>query len=258
MNCTKCGIGNPDDAQFCISCGAALKPGAQNTMMPKTSGMAIASMILGILSVLTCMLTALPAIILGIVSLIRISGSSRRLKGSGFAIAGIAIPIVLLPVIMAMLMPALARTRQIAFRMVCGTNLAGISSAMQMYVNENDGYPTPDEWCDLLIEECNLTPRSFSCPGKNSGQSNYALNKNIYDFGTGNDADIVMIFETQPGWNQVGGPEILTTENHNGDGCNVVFLDGHLEFVPAENIDQLKWKPDNLIEMKPGGIILNE
>jgi hypothetical protein len=43
-------------------------------------------------------------------------------------------------------------------------------------------------------------------------------------------------------WNQVGGPELLTTENHKGEGCNVfLFNDMHVEFVKAERIAELKW-----------------
>jgi hypothetical protein len=34
------------------------------------------------------------------------------------------------------MMPALARTRQLAFRMVCGTNLSGIGKAMLIYAND--------------------------------------------------------------------------------------------------------------------------
>ena len=42
-------------------------------------------------------------------------------------------------------------------------------------------------------------------------------------------------------WNQVGGPELLTTENHKGEGCNVLFNDWHVEFVKAERLGELKW-----------------
>ena len=42
-------------------------------------------------------------------------------------------------------------------------------------------------------------------------------------------------------WNQFGGSELLTTENHKGDGCNVLFNDWHAEFVKAERIAELKW-----------------
>jgi hypothetical protein len=43
-------------------------------------------------------------------------------------------------------------------------------------------------------------------------------------------------------WNQVGGPEILTTENHKGRGCNILFITGRVEFVEPERLGQLKWK----------------
>jgi len=42
-------------------------------------------------------------------------------------------------------------------------------------------------------------------------------------------------------WNQFGGPELLTTENHNGEGCNILFNDGSVKFVKAEDIGELKW-----------------
>ncbi|MBN1805728.1 MAG: hypothetical protein JW837_10785 [Sedimentisphaerales bacterium] len=42
-------------------------------------------------------------------------------------------------------------------------------------------------------------------------------------------------------WNQSGGPELLTTENHRGQGCNVLFNDLHVEFVKAERLGELNW-----------------
>jgi len=144
MYCSRCGQQNPDGAKFCGACGAAL---IQSTIQTpnfgiKTSGMAIAAMVLGILGIFTCGLTAIPAIILGIVSLVRIEKSGGSLTGRGFAIAGIVVPCVMLPLIallMGIMMPALARTRQVAFRMVCGTNLSRLGKAILMYSNDYDG-----------------------------------------------------------------------------------------------------------------------
>lgn len=61
---------------------------------PKTSGLAITSLILGIVSiplVFVCLgfLTALLAIIFGIIGLVVINGSNGMLKGKGMAITGI-------------------------------------------------------------------------------------------------------------------------------------------------------------------------
>lgn len=143
MYCSRCGQQNPDGAKFCGACGDAI---TQSTIQTpnfgiKTSGMAIAAMVLGILGIFTCGLTAIPAIILGIVSLVRIEKSGGSLTGRGFAIAGIVVPCVMLPLIallMGIMMPALARTRQIAFRMVCGTNLSGIGKAILIYAGDYD------------------------------------------------------------------------------------------------------------------------
>jgi prepilin-type processing-associated H-X9-DG protein len=53
-----------------------------------------------------------------------------------------------------------------------------------------------------------------------------------------------MLFESKPGWNQVGGPELLWTDNHGGKGCNILFGDEHVECVECKQLAKLKWKPD--------------
>ena len=86
MNCPKCGKENPDDAQLCQSCSYVLTQSTvtREDINIKTSGMGIASMVLGILSVFTLGITAIPAIILGIISLMQIEKSGGRLTGRGF------------------------------------------------------------------------------------------------------------------------------------------------------------------------------
>lgn len=54
MFCTKCGVENPDGASVCRSCGSSMTITANATAAAaKTSGLAIASFILGILSFCT-------------------------------------------------------------------------------------------------------------------------------------------------------------------------------------------------------------
>jgi len=53
--------------------------------------------------------------------------------------------------------------------------------------------------------------------------------------------DVVLLFESEPGWNQHGGPELLTTGNHQGKGCSVLFVDGSVNFVKAEEVSGLQW-----------------
>jgi len=253
MYCPKCDMENVDGAVRCAGCGFELggHPAATASVAAKTSGVAVAALVLGILVFFTCGITALPAIICGIVALVKISGSNGLLKGKGMAITGFVLPgvfIVLLPVLgilAAILMPALSRTKGIAQRVVCGTNLKGLSIAMIVYANDyDDKVATADEWCDLLIQEADVSPVSFKCPAAPEGECHYALNKNFRTMRGAESGRTVAIFESLPGWNQAGGPELLTTEYHDGEGCNVAFGDGHVEFVRADRIDELYWGPE--------------
>lgn len=74
MYCPKCGAGNPDSAKVCTSCNWILISASTSAPNPdvKTSGLAIASFVLGVLSILFTIFTAIPAIILGIISLVKI------------------------------------------------------------------------------------------------------------------------------------------------------------------------------------------
>jgi prepilin-type processing-associated H-X9-DG protein len=183
---------------------------------------------------------------LGIVGLVKISKSAGQLKGNAFAVVGIVLPVVSLPFIalfMGIFMPALARVRTIAFRVVCGTNMSCLGEAMLIYAGDYDEkFPTPSKWCDLLVEHCEVSEDMLRCKGALEGPCNYAMNKNIEEFSIRDvPPDMVMLFETHPGWNQAGGPEILTTENHDGNGCNVLFADNHVEFVKTSELNDLKW-----------------
>jgi len=250
MYCSKCGRENPDGDQVCRACSAALIHSTIQAPGPgaKTSGMAVAAMVLGILSMFTCGITIIPAVLLGIVSLVKIEKSGGSLSGRGFAIAGIVVPTALLPLLallIGILMPTLARARHIAFRMICGNNMSGLDEMMLLYTGDYDEkYPTPSNWCDLLNDYAEINPRSFRCIGGPAGRCNYAMNANVEKLGTSAPPDMVLLFETLPGWNQAGGPELLTTDNHQGEGCNVLFVDTHVEFVKAGDIPDLKWKPD--------------
>jgi prepilin-type N-terminal cleavage/methylation domain-containing protein len=57
-------------------------------------------------------------------------------KKKGFTLVELLVVIAIIALLMGILMPALARVRQIAFRMVCGTNLSGIGKAMLIYAND--------------------------------------------------------------------------------------------------------------------------
>lgn len=188
------------------------------------------------------------ALILGMTALRRIKRSGGLLTGKGFAIPSIAIPLFLV-IIFVFIMPQCGKVRPLSVQLVCGTNVKGLGTAIFFYSHDNDGYlPTAEIWCDLIIGKEDVRGKTFVCPSSEAieGKSSYAFNKNVAGMKRDEirqDQDVVLLFETKPGWNQICGPEILTVENHNGKGCNVGFADGHSEFVRIEDLDTLRWEP---------------
>jgi prepilin-type processing-associated H-X9-DG protein len=252
MYCPKCGTQNPENAKVCLSCSQALPvlPDVSQTGV-KTSALAIWSFVLAIIGLFTLMLTALPALICGIVGLVKINKSKGQLKGTGLAVAGIAIPVastVVVPIVMillAILMPALGKVRCEAQRIRCETNLSSLGRAINIYAQENkDTYPSANSWCNLLVADGNIVPDEFICPSSNAkiSQSSYAININVAGKKVSEvPPDVVLLFETNSGINPAGGPEILITENHQRDGCNILFADGHVKFIKSEELGILHW-----------------
>jgi prepilin-type processing-associated H-X9-DG protein len=125
---------------------------------------------------------------------------------------------------------------------------------MQVYASEYDNkYPTADRWCDLLLQYGRAHEELYVCKGAfkkgNKKPCHYAMNPNCE---ANSPPDMVLLFETKGGWNQHGGPELLTFENHKGKGCNILFNDLHVEFVNTERLGRLKWKAEDYEGTGPG------
>ncbi len=252
MYCPKCGTLNPDGSKLCQRCSWVLRGENISTVAEysdaKTSGAAKAALILGIISFFTFGITALPAFICGVIGLINIERSGGTLKGKGYAIFGIVLPVLYLillffvGILAAILLPTLGNVRGLSQRLICGTNMQVIGTAVMIYANDYDNkIPDGSNWCTLLEQKVDVSPKLFICPSADGDECSYAININA----VGKDidslpADMVLVFESLPGCNQAGGAELLNTENHC-DGCSILFCDGHVEFVKIEDFTSLLW-----------------
>jgi hypothetical protein len=120
---------------------------AANQEPSKTSGVAIASLVLGLFSFLTCLFTGLPAIALGIVSLVNINNSGGRLRGRGLAIAGIvtgsigSVLTIVGMVLMALLLPTVQNARDAGRQAVSMNNMCNIATCMLSYESAEGHLP---------------------------------------------------------------------------------------------------------------------
>jgi competence protein ComGC len=121
-------------------------PPLENASQPKTIGLAIWSLVLGILS-LACftIFTGIPGVICGHKALSKIKRSNGALTGQGLAIAGlvtgylgIAWAIFVIPLMMAIAIPNFVKARDTAQMNACINNLRMIDAAKNEWALENN------------------------------------------------------------------------------------------------------------------------
>ncbi len=141
------------------------------------------------------------------------------MKRKGFTLVELLVVIAIIALLMGILMPALARVRQLAFRLTCGTNLSGIGKAMLLYANDyqdelpraggrNTTWGAVQNWAApsryqayglaadgtggtasisscfyLLVKYTDVTPKSFICKG-DAGTTEFKLSDLATPVGT--------------------------------------------------------------------------
>lgn len=204
--CTYCGKEYPDNATECAIDSSPLVPvippipptNPSHQTTEKQTGQAIASLVLGILSV-SCFgfFAGIPAIILGHIARGKSEKSPDRYGGGGMALAGLImgyVSIFLTLLIMpAMLLPALARAKDRAQSINCMNNMKQIGLSFRTWAldHENeypanvsssqggakersalgrDGFDKDSAFQFEVMSNVLFTPRILVCPADKSKQ----------------------------------------------------------------------------------------
>ena len=182
MICSHCQAVNPNGVKYCLKCGAALaagQPESPQMGMPvngqpyqqppayRTSGLAIASLVLGIFAPCTLGLSGLVGIVLAIVALVQINQPQNGLKGSGLAIAGIIVPVGLLLLTIGIGFPLF---RPFVSAGICAANAQRLGQEALAYAQDHDGaLPTPEQFWAIP----GLPEDAFNCPQNTDGDIGY-------------------------------------------------------------------------------------
>jgi hypothetical protein len=255
--CPRCGYQLLPGETECPKCknAEASKPGALSGP-PRTSGLTIAALVVGILALCGGIL-ALPGLILGIASLVQVNRSQGRLGGRGMAWSAIGLSLVgfilfifsaglLVPI----LFPVFSRAREAARTATCVSNTKQLALGVLLYAQDHaEKLPAADKWCDQVLP-CVKGPDVFKCPSVPGAKSGFAFNRALSGRALGEIADptnTVLIFESNLGWNGAGGLEnVVSPPRHFAEGRRAVvigFVDGHVRKVSSDELSQLVWQP---------------
>jgi hypothetical protein len=116
-------------------------PFSGNPSSPRTSPLAIWSLVLGILSLICfSIFAAIPGVVCGHMALSRIKRSAGALTGQGLAIGGlvsgyigIALAFIVVPMLLAIAIPNFVKARDTALTHACINNLRQIDTAKQQW-----------------------------------------------------------------------------------------------------------------------------
>jgi hypothetical protein len=222
-----------------------LPPSLPAATPAKTSGMAITSLVLSILGLFSCGITAVLGLIFGIIALIKVRNSGGRLSGFGFALTAIILSVIILLIMPAMLLPALARAKLKAQAITCLYNEKQLATAALIYANKHGNQlPHAATWCDD-IRPFVTSEKVFKCPSADAnGRCDYAFNVKLNGLNesTVNPAT-VMIFESDGGWNANGGPELMIGKSRHERIFMVAFADDSVQQLPESQLGTLRWDP---------------
>jgi len=169
---------------------------------------------------------------------------ARPRRSAGRLLVWAVAIIVIGGMLISVLLPSLCKAREPANRVKCAANLKQIGLAITQYAQENGGHFPPS--LVVLMKHEDITLECLVCPSSNDERLSATTTDEAL-------ADLSAAERNAPGHKHglsyvyVGSGMQLKTvaasavvayeplENHNGQGGNVLFGDGHVDWMTKSN-----------------------
>ena len=195
----------------------------------KTSGLAVGALVLGICGIVPCLgiLLGAAGIVLGIVALAKNAGAK------GFAVCGIISGLVGMVIgqalMLSILLPGITRARAMIKREVCSTTLSNIGKGIAMYgiVNEDTCLPN----LEVLVTQDSMPREILHCVAveRNRRSDYFYLAPSVMPCNVPLDLILACDFK----------------DNHDGEGRNVVYGSGEVEWLEETDFQAELAEPAN-------------
>lgn len=215
---------------------------------PQTSGVAVASLVFGLLGLLTFGLAGVAGLVLGVIGIRQINRSEGALTGKPLAVGGLiasALSIViagLLVLLAVMLYPQLVAARSVAKAIQTQSTMRQESLGIMLYANQNNNrLPDATQW----RQQASASLGRPMPPASASGPS-LAMNKHLSQVNVNtiaNPTQTVLLFEVPPGGPSFGDDNDLPAQPAYPPDYLIGFVDGHVEMVPPQDLPYLIWQP---------------
>jgi len=194
-----------------------LPPGA--LPLPRIAGLAITSFVLGLLAVTAfSIFTGIPALVLGLVALVKLRRApglrtGRAAAGAGLVLGGLSV--AMLPFMPPLIMPDLRRVRTVADETACLHNVHLCAMACAQYA-EDHGTALPKTWDEVqaYLGDVSFAQHNLHCPCAPDSTLSYELVPGRRLIELAHPEKIIVVREIHA--------------NHHGQRA-VGYADGHVE-----------------------------